>query len=97
MAVLAAVLITSCARLPTGPGVLVLPGTGKTLEQFNADDGACRQWAAQQIHKTTSGDVPAQRRYDIAYVQCMYDKGHQIPALGQPLRRTSSAMLPRPQ
>jgi len=132
----AGVFLTACATVPTGPSVMVLPGSGKNFEQFQADDAVCRQWAAQQTGTTTarastesavSGAVigtavgaavgavvgaaagsPAtgaavgagagllggtavgasaaegahttvQRRYDIAYMQCMYAKGNQIP------------------
>ena len=77
-----AVLIAACARTPTGPSVMVLAGAGKTLDEFRTDDGACQQMAAQEIQKTTGGEVPAQRRYDMAYMQCMYAKGHQIPVPG---------------
>jgi hypothetical protein len=28
---------------------MVMPGTGKSFEQFQADDSVCRQWAGQQI------------------------------------------------
>jgi outer membrane lipoprotein SlyB len=38
-----------CATLPTGPSIRVMPGPGKTFEQFQADDAVCRQWAGQQI------------------------------------------------
>ena len=38
-----------CATVPTGPSVMALPGSGKSFEQFQADDAICRQWAAQQI------------------------------------------------
>ncbi len=129
-------LLGACATVPTGPGVMVLPGTGKSFEQFHADDAVCRQWAFQSIGMTpgqavaesgvTSAAVgtavgaaagaalgaaagspglgaaagagggllmgsaagvgasqysgqEAQWRYDIAYMQCMYAKGHQIP------------------
>ena len=41
-------LLTACATVPAGPSVMVYPGTGKTFEQFQGDDGACRQWALQQ-------------------------------------------------
>ena len=41
-------LTTACATVPTGPSVMVLPGTGKNFEQFQVDDATCRQWAAQQ-------------------------------------------------
>src|SRR6266851_2742812 len=136
---LAALLLAACATVPTGPSVMVLPGTGKNFEQFQADDAVCRQWAAQQTgttpqraatESTVSGAAigtavgaaagaaigaaagsPAtgaavgagvgllggtavgagnaygagssvQRRYDIAYMQCMYAKGNQIPVPG---------------
>jgi len=132
----AAASFTACATLPTGPSVMVLPGTGKPFEQFQVDDAACRQWATQSVggnpgqvatDSTVSGAVigtaigaaagavigaaagnpatgaaigagtglitgtaagasagygyagEAQRRYDIAYQQCMYAKGNQIP------------------
>lgn len=131
-----AVATTACATVPTGPSVMVLPGTGKSFEQFQADDAICRQWSARQTgttpakattQSTVSGAAigtavgaaagaalgaaagsPAvgaaagagggllagtaigadrasvaggsvQRRYDVAYMQCMYAKGNQIP------------------
>jgi hypothetical protein len=46
-------LTTACASVPTGPSVMVLPGTGKNFEQFQVDDAVCRQWAAQQTGTTT--------------------------------------------
>jgi Glycine-zipper domain len=50
VACLAAALLTgACASIPTGPSVMVLPGTGKNFDQFQFDDAACRQWASQQV------------------------------------------------
>jgi len=46
---LAVVVFSGCATIPSGPSVQVLPGTGKSFEQFQADDAVCRQWAEQQI------------------------------------------------
>ncbi len=43
---LAAISLFGCTSPPTGPEVLVLPGTGKTYEQFRQDDSVCRQYAA---------------------------------------------------
>jgi len=43
------IVLSGCATLPTGPSVRVLPGQGKTFEQFRADDAVCRQWAGEQI------------------------------------------------
>ncbi len=130
------VLGSACTTIPTGPSVLVLPGTGKPFQIFQADDAVCGAWAAQQTGAqpkdagaqstatgatlgtlggaavgaaigAASGSAGAgaaigagagllggtavgasagqtaggaiQRRYDIAYQQCMYAKGHQIP------------------
>ncbi len=49
----AALLLTACPTVPTGPSVMVLLGNGKNFEQFQADDAICRQWAAQQTGTTT--------------------------------------------
>lgn len=132
----AGLLLAACATVPTGPSVMVLPGSGKSFEQFVADDALCRQWAAQQTGTTTkqvstesalsgaaigtalgaaagaaigaasgspgtgaavgasagllggtaigAGEAQGasrlvQRRYDMAYMQCMYASGNQIP------------------
>src|SRR6266566_1445744 len=54
IAPVAAVLVLSaCATIPTGPTVMVLPGNGKSFEQFQGDDVICRQWALQQTGTTT--------------------------------------------
>jgi len=145
--VMAVLIISGCATMPTGPSVMVFPPPGKSFEQFQADDAICRQWAAQQIgmapqeaanQNTATGAVVgtavgaglvaaigsasgsagvgaaigaasgllvgtasgasagqaygwrAQRRYDIAYQQCMYAKGNQIPGMTtRPARRTA--------
>ena len=42
-------MLVGCATIPSGPSVMVLPGSGKSFEQFQADDATCRQWASQQI------------------------------------------------
>jgi len=49
----AILLLGACASIPTGPSVMVLPGNGKTFEQFQVDDAVCRQYAAQQTGTTT--------------------------------------------
>ena len=148
---LALLAVSGCVYLPTGPSVMVLPGSEKTFEQFQGDDLVCRQWAAAQTGSpqqtvdqniagssvagtligaglgaavgaafgdpgigagigaasgllvgssegTSAGQAygwDAQRRYDIAYQQCMYAKGNQIPGAGQqPYSRRS---VPTPQ
>ena len=115
---------------------MVLPGTGKSFDQFRFDDNECRQYA----HMQSGGNAPdqagvdagvksaavgaavgavagaaigrsghamaagagigtaggalagtgaaaqtgrtVQQRYDIAFQQCMYAKGHKIPMAG---------------
>jgi hypothetical protein len=143
----------ACATIPTGPSVMVLPGFGKSFEQFQADDAICRQWANQQTGTTTGqaaaqsgvtsaavGTVlgaaagaaigaaagnpamgaaagaggglllgsaagansaqysgyQAQRRYDLAYQQCMYAKGNQIPGAARSAYRAGTAAAPPP-
>jgi hypothetical protein len=146
--------LVGCATLPTGPSVTVLPGPGKTFEQFQTDDAVCRQWASQHVGEspqeamnqntatgaavgTAAGAVlgaivgsasgqagsgaaigagsgllvgtaagassgqaygmEAQRRYDIAYQQCMYSKGNQIPGMAPaPAAPTAGATPPPP-
>jgi hypothetical protein len=131
-----ALLLGACATVPTGPSVMVLPGSSKSFEQFQTDDAVCRQWAEQQtgiaagkaantsaatgavvgtvvgaaagaalgaaagnpvvgaaagagvglLGGTAVGAGQAQsayhsvqQRYNMAYMQCMYAKGNQIP------------------
>ena len=52
-------LVAGCATVPAGPSVSVLPGRGKTFEQFQDDDVACRQWARREAG-TTPGASAAQ-------------------------------------
>mgnify|MGYP001174159670 CR=1 FL=1 len=127
--------LAACASVPSGPSMLVLPGTGKSFDQFRGDDAMCRQYAQQQtgaspqevadasgvrsaalgtaigavagaavggsrgaavgaggglLVGSASGAGAAQvsasgmqRRYDHAYVQCMYAQGHRVPVAGQ--------------
>lgn len=40
-----ALLLGACTVMPSGPSVMVLPGTGQSIERFRADDADCRQFA----------------------------------------------------
>jgi hypothetical protein len=51
-ALVMALAVGGCATIPGGPSVMVLPGSTKNFEQFQMDDGLCRQWAAQQTGTT---------------------------------------------
>lgn len=46
---LAATVLAGCASVPTAPNVMALPGTGRTFDEFRADDAYCRDYAYQQI------------------------------------------------
>ncbi|MBS1143910.1 MAG: proline-rich region [Proteobacteria bacterium] len=52
-----ALLLGACTVLPTGPTVMVLPGTGQSIERFREDDQYCRQYAHIQIGGKTAGDA----------------------------------------
>jgi outer membrane lipoprotein SlyB len=133
----AAAILTGCTTVPTGPSNLALPGSTKTFEQFQADDGSCRQYAVDSVGGQTTARAQeesaaksvlagavlgalagvaingghgaavgagigaaggglagvgasefsgseAQRRYDQAYSQCMYGKGHRVAVNGYP-------------
>jgi hypothetical protein len=128
-------VIGGCAVVPTGPSVMALPGSGKTFDQFRADDGFCRQYAFNQVGGVTTNQAATnsavgsaavgtalgaaagaafnggtgaavgagvgllagsafganaaqgsayevQRRYDYAYLQCMYGHGDRVPMRG---------------
>ncbi len=144
---------SACASIPSGPTVMVLPGQGKPFEQFQAENGLCRQWAAQEAGITPEqvanqpvvtgaavgtllgaglgaaigaasgnpgigaaigagsgllvgtgvgyGESAAavgsvQWRYDIAFEQCMYAQGNQIPVNVAPYRAATSTPPPPP-
>jgi hypothetical protein len=143
-------LLAGCVSLPSGPSMMVLPGAGKTFDQFRTDDFSCRQYATAQVGGTTpnqaatdsgvrsaalgtvlgaaagaaidggrgaaagaggglligslagtgAGETSAygvQKRYDFAYVQCMYANGHRVPVSGQFTYRAAPAdYLPPP-
>jgi outer membrane lipoprotein SlyB len=46
---LAAIGLSACTVMPSGPSVMALPGSTKTFDQFRADDNSCRQFALQQV------------------------------------------------
>jgi len=50
MGLLAALLVLGgCVSMPSGPSMLVLPGTGRSFNEFRADDFECRQYAYEYI------------------------------------------------
>lgn len=55
-----ALMLGACTVMPTGPTVMVLPGTGQSIERFHEDDAYCRQYAYYQIGGRTSEDAARQ-------------------------------------
>ncbi|MCO6428132.1 YMGG-like glycine zipper-containing protein [Nitrosomonas communis] len=53
-------LLTACVHIPSGPSVMVLPGVGKSFDQFRNDDYLCRQYASQQ------GDTQTPRQASVS-------------------------------
>ncbi|WP_347987523.1 glycine zipper family protein [Methylomonas sp. AM2-LC] len=49
--------VSGCASIPTGPSVMVLPGTGQSFEQFRTDDFNCQQFALYQVGGTTPNNA----------------------------------------
>ena len=132
----ALLMLGACTTIPTGPSIMAMPGTGKSFDQFRADDADCRQFALGQVGGATANEAlvdsgvksaavgagvgalagaalgghsgagvgagvgllagsaagagagqasgyGTQRRYDNAYIQCMYAKGERVPVSGQ--------------
>lgn len=53
--------LSACTTVPPNePSVLVLPGTGKSFEQFRADNTECKQFAQEQ----TGGRTPDSVAFD---------------------------------
>jgi hypothetical protein len=53
-----AIVLAGCATPPpSGPSVMVLPGSGKSFDQFRYDDYECRQFASSQVGGTTAQDA----------------------------------------
>lgn len=51
------VTVAACVSMPTGPSVMVLPGSSKSFEQFRYDDYDCRRYAYAQIGGITAKDA----------------------------------------
>ena len=68
-AVLALTLLAAaCTTMPTGPTVMVLPGTGKSFDQFRADDMVCRNYAFESVGGVTASQAATQSGVSSAVV-----------------------------
>jgi hypothetical protein len=59
---IAVVVLSGCVTVPTGPAVMVLPGSRKSFEDFRNDEAACRNYAQAAI----GGQTAAQPGNDAA-------------------------------
>lgn len=57
-----ALVLAGCASVPTGPSVMVLPGSGRSFDEFRLDEAACRRYALDR----TGGTTAQQRARDSA-------------------------------
>jgi hypothetical protein len=73
LAIVTGLLLAGCASVPSAPGVMALPGSAKSADEFRSDDASCRQAAAIDATATKKW------RYDMTYLECMYARGNQIP------------------
>lgn len=58
----------ACTIMPSGPNVMVLPGTGLSMERFRADDYACRDYALGQVGGRSSQQAANQAAVGSAVV-----------------------------
>ncbi|MDT8364391.1 MAG: glycine zipper family protein [Nitrosomonas sp.] len=49
--------LAACISIPTGPSVMVLPGSGKDFAQFRHDDQLCRHYAYTQVGGKLPGEA----------------------------------------
>ena len=56
---IALLMLGACMTVPAGPSVTTLPGTGRSFDQFRADDAECRQFASAQVGGTTPNQAAA--------------------------------------
>ena len=83
----AACVLAGCVELPNEPTVAVMPPPYKPFEVFQADQQACMAYAGQVVAQPNGNDTYyyyPQYRYNIAYEQCMYSRGNQVPGFGAP-------------
>jgi len=55
--ILPVLALAGCVSVPTGPSVSVLPGNGKSFDQFRADDVDCRNYAQYQNGNPSDSQV----------------------------------------
>lgn len=91
-------LLAGCAWTPTGPAVTAMPGVNKPPDVFAQDQGQCRSLAGQStgapgqavaegMQASPKTGWEGQRRFDTAYLQCMYARGNVVPVISGSIYR----------
>jgi len=58
LALLALLALGACVTVPpSGPSMLVLPGSGKSFDQFRMNDAECRNYASYQVGGATAAQA----------------------------------------
>jgi hypothetical protein len=81
----AACALSACVELPTEPTVAVMPPPYKPFDLFVADEQACKAYAGQVVAQPEAANsyyYYPQYRFNVAYEQCMYSRGNQVPGFG---------------
>jgi hypothetical protein len=80
LSIAAVLTLGACVTVPSGPSMMSLPGTGKSFDQFRADDFECRQYASSQVGGTTPNQASA-------------DSGVQNAAIGTAVGAAAGALI----
>ena len=59
LAAAASFVLGACTVMPTGPSVMALPGSMKSVEQYQSDVAACQQYAGAIIAASGGGTAAA--------------------------------------
>lgn len=54
-----AITVAGCATIPDGPSLPALPGSARTVDQFQVDDAACRRYATDIAGGLTPSEAAA--------------------------------------
>jgi hypothetical protein len=74
--------LNGCVSMPTGPSVMVLPGSNQSFEQFRIDDANCRAYALSQVDGKTPQEASIESSVGTAAVGTAIGAGLGAAAAG---------------
>ena len=80
LSIAAVLTLGACVTVPSGPSMMSLPGSGKSFDQFRADDFDCRQYASSQVGGSTPNKAST-------------DSGVQSAAIGTAVGAAAGALM----